>query len=144
MLREHKNRGQQGNNREPCFYAEEYYRHYLDNLRKVSVKYNGRRHAYVLMTNHVHLLVTPIVDHGVSQMMQVLGHRYVYNINKSYKRTDTLWEGRYKSSLIDSDGYLLTCMRYIELNPVRQWRCHTQVNTSGRAIMPMHRVGWIH
>jgi putative transposase len=71
------------------------------------------------MTNHVHMLVTPMTTQGVSQMMQALGRRYVYYINKSYKRTGTLWEGRFKSSLIDSDGYLLTCMRYIELNPVR-------------------------
>lgn len=71
------------------------------------------------MTNHVHLLVTPMVEQGVSQMMQTLGRRYVYYINKTYKRTGTLWEGRYKSSLIDSDCYLLTCMRYIELNPIR-------------------------
>ncbi len=110
---------QRGNNREPCFYAEEDYRRYLDDLRDSAIKYNCRIHAYVLMTNHVHLLVTPMAEYGVSQMMQALGRRYVYYINKTYKRTGTLWEGRYKSSLIDSDIYLLTCMRYIELNPVR-------------------------
>ena len=71
------------------------------------------------MTNHVHMLVTPMKDHGISDMMQALGRRYVYYINKTYRRTGTLWEGRYKSSLVDSDQYLLTCMRYIELNPVR-------------------------
>lgn len=60
-----------------------------------------------------------MVDHGISQLMQALGRRYVYYINKAYKRTGTLWEGRYKSNLIDSDRYLLTCMRYIELNPIR-------------------------
>jgi putative transposase len=110
---------QRGNNREPCFYAEEDYRWYLDDLREVAEKYHCRIHAYVLMTNHVHMLVTPMVEHGISQMMQALGRRYVYYINKTYKRTGTLWEGRYKSSLIDSDRYLLTCMRYIELNPIR-------------------------
>lgn len=110
---------QRGNNREPCFYAEEDYRRYLDDLLESSVKYQCKVHAYVLMTNHVHLLVTPMVDHAVSQMMQALGRRYVYYINRSYKRSGTLWEGRFKSSLIDSDRYLLTCMRYIELNPVR-------------------------
>ena len=110
---------QRGNNREPCFYAEEDYLRYLDDLEKSAKKNDCRIHAYVLMTNHVHLLVTPMIEHGISQMMQSLGRRYVRYINTSYKRTGTLWEGRYKSSLIDSDAYLLTCMRYIELNPVR-------------------------
>jgi len=71
------------------------------------------------MTNHVHILVTPMIEYGISQMMQSLGRRFVCYINKTYHRTGTLWEGRYKSSLVDSDQYLLTCMRYIELNPVR-------------------------
>jgi len=110
---------QRGNNREPCFFAEEDYRRYLEDLQTSAEKYQCCIHAYVLMTNHVHLLVTPMADFGISQMMQALGRRYVYYINKTYKRTGTLWEGRYKSSLIDSDKYLLTCMRYIELNPVR-------------------------
>jgi putative transposase len=110
---------QRGNNRDPCFLAEEDYRRYLEDLQKAAEKYACRIHAYVLMTNHVHLLVTPMVDHGISQMMQALDRRYVYYINKIYKRTGTLWEGSYKSSLVDSDRYLLTCMRYIELNPIR-------------------------
>lgn len=110
---------QRGNNREPCFYAEDDYRRYLEDLKESAEKYDCRIHAYVLMTNHVHLLVTPMKESGISQMMQALGRRYVYYINKTYKRTGTLWEGRYKSSLIDSDNYLLTCMRYIELNPIR-------------------------
>lgn len=110
---------QRGNNREPCFYSEQDYRRYLDDLKQSAIKYDCRIHAYVLMTNHVHLLVTPMKDHGISNMMQALGRRYVYYVNKTYRRTGTLWEGRYKSSLVDSDYYLLTCMRYIELNPVR-------------------------
>ena len=110
---------QRGNNREPCFFGEEDYRRYLDDLRESAEKFHCRIHSYVLMTNHVHLLVTPMAEFGVSQMMQALGRRYVYYVNKTYKRTGTLWEGRYKSSLVDSDRYLLTCMRYIELNPVR-------------------------
>ena len=110
---------QRGNNREPCFYAEEDYRRYLEDLEESAKKNDCRIHAYVLMTNHVHLLVTPMIEHGISQMMQALGRRYVRYINTSYQRTGTLWEGRFKSSLIDSDQYLLTCMRYIELNPVR-------------------------
>ena len=112
---------QRGNNREPCFYAEEDYRRYLNDLHESAVKFDCRIHAYVLMTNHVHLLVTPMAEYGVSQMMQALGRRYVYYINKSYMRSGTLWEGRYKSSLIDSDCYLFTCMRYIELNPIRAY-----------------------
>jgi len=75
--------------------------------------------TYVLMTNHVHLLVTPDDKMGVSRMMQYVGRYYVPYINHTYVRTGTLWEGRYKSSLIDSARYLLTCSRYIELNPVR-------------------------
>lgn len=110
---------QRGHNREPCFYSELDYRHYLDDLKEASKKHGCRIHAYVLMTNHVHMLVTPMEDHGISNMMQTLGRRYVYYINKNYHRSGTLWEGRYKSSLIDSDKYLLVCMRYIELNPVR-------------------------
>lgn len=110
---------QRGNNRKPCFFADADYRRYLDDLAAAAVKYQCQIHAYVLMTNHAHLLVTPLVEYGISQMMQSLGRRYVRYINNRYKRTGTLWEGRYKSSLIDSDQYLLICMRYIELNPVR-------------------------
>ena len=110
---------QRGNNREPCFYSEQDYQRYLEDLIASANKYECRVHAYVLMTNHVHMLVTPMKDRGISDMMQALGRRYVYYVNKAYRRTGTLWEGRYKSSLVDSDHYLLTCMRYIELNPVR-------------------------
>lgn len=110
---------QRSNNREPCFYAKDDFQHYLTDLYESAVKFDCLIHAYILMTNHVHLLVTPMQEYGVSQMMQAIGRRYVYYINKNYNRTGTLWEGRYKSSLIDSDNYLLTCMRYIELNPVR-------------------------
>ena len=110
---------QRGNNREPCFFAEQDYARYLDDLIQSAARYHCRVHAYVLMTNHVHVLVTPMEPDAISNMMQSLGRRYVYYINKTYHRTGTLWEGRYKASLIDSDAYLLTCMRYIELNPVR-------------------------
>ena len=110
---------QRGNNREPCFLSEMDYRRYQNDLYEAANKFFCKIHAYVLMTNHVHLLVTPLKEHGISDMMQALGRRYVYYINKTYQRTGTLWEGRYKSCLIDSDEYLLTCMRYIELNPVR-------------------------
>jgi REP-associated tyrosine transposase len=110
---------QRGNNREPCFYADDDYFRYLHDLKDAADKNRCAIHAYVLMTNHVHLLVTPFKDNGVSHMMQDLGRKYVRYINHSYKRTGTLWEGRFKSSLVDSEKYLLTCMRYIELNPVR-------------------------
>ena len=110
---------QRGNNREPCFLAEKDYLRYLEDLSDASTKYNCRIHAYVLMTNHVHILATPMTQHGLSEMMQALGRRYVRYFNHTYQRTGTLWEGRYKSSLIDSDQYLLVCMRYIEMNPVR-------------------------
>ena len=76
-------------------------------------------HAYVLMTNHVHLLVTPSEDGAVGTMMQDIGRRYVRIINSIHDRTGSLWEGRFKSSMIDSERYLLTCHRYIEANPVR-------------------------
>jgi len=110
---------QRGNNREPCFYSEEDYSTYLSFLKIAADKNNCHIHAYVLMTNHVHLLMTPMQAHGISTVMQSLGKRYVQYINKVYKRTGTLWEGRYKASLVDTHNYLLTCMRYIELNPVR-------------------------
>jgi len=71
------------------------------------------------MTNHVHLLIIPMQEYGISTLMQSLGKRYVQYINKTYKRTGTLWEGRYKAGLVDSQKYLLICMWYIGLNPVR-------------------------
>jgi len=110
---------QPGNNREPFFYSLQDYLHYLDDIRFAAKKYECRIHAYVLMTNHVQLLVTPMIENGISMMMQSIGRRYVAYMNTAYKRTGTLWEGRYKASLIDSEMYLLTCMCYIELNPVR-------------------------
>ena len=110
---------QRGNNREPCFYGDGDYHRYLDDLREATDRNDCRLHAYVLMTNHVHLLMTPMAEHGVTHLMQDLGRKYVRYINHGYQRTGTLWEGRYKSSLIDSEVYLLVCMRYIELNPVR-------------------------
>ena len=72
-----------------------------------------------MMTNHVHLLMTPNKGDGIAKTMQSLGRRYVVYINQTYRRTGTLWEGRYKAALIDSENYLLTCYRYFELNPVR-------------------------
>ena len=110
---------QRGHNREPCFYSKKDNRRYLDNLHEAATKNNVAIHAYVLMTNHVHLLLTPAHEHGITHMMQDTGRKYVRYINNTYRRTGSLWEGRYKACLIDSEAYLLTCMRYIEMNPVR-------------------------
>lgn len=108
-----------GNNRQAVFFADSDYRLYLESLKLAADRYTCAIHAYVLMTNHVHLLVTPSTDDGLSRMIQSVGRRYVRYINAIYQRTGTLWEGRFKAALIDSERYLLTCMRYIELNPVR-------------------------
>ena len=110
---------QRGNNREACFYDEADYKAYLSFLKDAAAKYSVAIHAFVLMSNHVHLLVTPSDEKGVGRMMQAQGRKYVQYFNFTYGRTGTLWEGRYKSTLVDSDSYLLTVYRYIELNPVR-------------------------
>jgi putative transposase len=110
---------QRGNDRQPCLYVTDDYRRYLAGLRESAIRYGCSVHAYVLMTNHVHLLVTPPSAGAVLRMMQWLGRQYVGYINGRYRRTGTLWEGRYKSCLVDTERYLLTCYRYIELNPVR-------------------------
>ena len=110
---------QRGNNRGIIFNAEEDYHFYLEKLSDGSEKYSCRIHAYVLMTNHIHLLTTPLTENGIAKLMQYIGRYYVQYFNHRYKRTGTLWEGRYKATLIDSEQYLLTCHRYIELNPVR-------------------------
>ena len=108
-----------GNNREPIFYQEADYYFYLEKLKAAALQHELDIHAYVLMTNHVHLLVTPQQDRSISKAMQMIGRYYVQYFNHVHDRTGTLWEGRYKATLIDSERYLLTCMRYIELNPVR-------------------------
>jgi putative transposase len=102
-----------------CFFEEQDYKVYLDKLKEYSRKLDVEVHSFVLMINHVHLLMTPKEGHGVSHLMQSLGRYYVRYINKKYERTGTLWEGLYKSTLIDSEQYLLTVSQYIELNPVR-------------------------
>ena len=110
---------QRARNHESCFFHTEDYLHYLNDLRLSASKYDCRIHAYVLMKNHVHMLVTPMQDFGVSHLIQAIGQRYVTYINKTYQKSGSLWNGRYKSCLIDSGSYLINCMRYIELNPVR-------------------------
>jgi putative transposase len=108
-----------GNNRAEIFCAEADYRFYLEKLQIACDKHACKLHAYVLMTNHIHLLLTPQEEPSIGKAMQMLGRYYVQYYNYTYQRTGTLWEGRYKATLIDSEAYLLTCMRYIELNPVR-------------------------
>ena len=110
---------QRGNNRTVTFRAPSDYMRYRDILHAASQRFRCAIHAYVLMTNHVHLLLTPEDDEGPSRMMQLIGSRYVHYVNTRIPRTGTLWEGRYRSSLVNSDRYLFTCSRYIELNPVR-------------------------
>ena len=110
---------QRGNNRSACFFTDEDYRFYLHWLSLYAHQYGCAIHAYVLMTNHVHLLLTPTKADAPAKLMQSLGRRYVQYINKFYKRSGTLWEGRYKASVVNADEYLLACYRYIELNPVR-------------------------
>jgi putative transposase len=110
---------QRGNNRQTCFGAAEDYGAYLSWLQEYSIKYAVDIHAWVLMTNHVHLLCTPQQDGAVSLLMQSVGRRYAQYFNHQYRRSGTLWEGRYKSCLIQAERYLLEVCRYIELNPVR-------------------------
>ena len=110
---------QRGNNGQVSFFMEQDYAVYLDKLKEYAKKYKVDVHAFVLMTNHVHLLMTPQTEKGVSQLMQSLGRYYVRYINQTHNRTGTLWEGRYKSTLVDSEQYLFLVSRYIELNPVR-------------------------
>ena len=110
---------QRGNNRQACFYTLADYRRYLQDLGEQSGRYGCRIHAYCLMTNHVHLLVTPDRVESAGLMMKHLGQRYVQYINRTYRRSGTLWEGRFRSCLTQNETYVLACYRYIELNPVR-------------------------
>lgn len=110
---------QRGNNRQACFFAEADYHFYLACVQEAAAKYHCDIHAYVLMSNHVHLLVTPYSPMGISHFMQSIGRRYVLYVNNTYQRSGTLWEGRYRACLVDQERYVLVCYRYIELNPVR-------------------------
>lgn len=103
----------------PCFFDEDDYHFYLRMLYAASLRAGCQVHAYVLMSNHVHLLVSPSDEQGPAMLMKSLGERYVQYVNRRYTRTGTLWEGRYHSCLVHSETYLMVCQRYIELNPVR-------------------------
>ena len=108
-----------GNNRQACFFAEEDYFFFLDHLAKLTKRFHCSLHAYVLMTNHFHLLLSSDLPNGPSLLMKFLGQRYVQYVNRAYKRSGSLWEGRFRSSLVQTQHYVLGCYRYIEMNPVR-------------------------
>ncbi|GBU15566.1 hypothetical protein AwPolaro_09440 [Polaromonas sp.] len=110
---------QHGNNRQPIFLSAADYSMMLALLDENAKKFGVALHAYVLMSNHLHLLATPTSTQGLAQMMQAVGRRYVRYFNDSQGRSGTLWEGRYRSTVLDADAYLLACMAYFDLNPVR-------------------------
>jgi len=108
-----------GHSRSPVFFEDQDYSTYLYWLRKAAEKYDLSIHAFVLMTNHTHLLVTPTLGENVSLFMQYIGRRYVPYINHKYGKSGSIWEGRYKACLVQEESYFLSVMRYIEFNPVR-------------------------
>lgn len=108
-----------GNNQETIFREDDDYLFYLEVLTRACLKHHCSLHAYVLMPNHVHLLLTPHREQSVGKAVQMLGRYFVQYFNKRYDRKGTLWEGRYKATVIDAEHYLLACSQYIELNPVR-------------------------
>ncbi len=144
---------QRGNNRQTVFREDVDYARYVGWLREVAAEHAIAVHAYVLMPNHVHLLVTPPADGALSRAMQSLGRRYVRWFNDKYSRSGTLWEGRFRSAPIDADRYLLACSRYIELNPVRagivsapeQYRWSSYAHHAGIRVDPLvtdHPLVW--
>ena len=110
---------QRGNNRQVCFVAQDDYRRYLYWLREYAEATGCRIHGYVLMTNHVHLLLTAERAEAPAELMKALGQRYAQYFNRTYQRTGAFWDGRYRSCIAQAEEYLLVCQRYIELNPVR-------------------------
>ena len=110
---------QRGNDRQAIFFKPDDYARYYNWLVEAAEEYGCAVHAYVLMTNHVHLLLTPAKATSLPRTMQSLGRRYVRYVNWAHKRTGTLWEGRYRAAPIEGEAHFLSCCRYIELNPVR-------------------------
>lgn len=110
---------QRGNNRQPIFTGPADYQFFLPLLEEAARQFRVALHAYVLMDNHFHLLATPESADALPRMMQAVGRRYVSYFNRSHGRTGTLWEGRYRSTLIQASSYLFPCMAYLDLNPVR-------------------------
>ena len=119
---------QRGNNRQAIFHTNEDRQRMLDLLLEQSTKNKVAIHAYVLMDNHFHLLATPETEEGLPAMMQAVGRSYVRYFNDRVGRTGTLWEGRYRSTLIETERYLLACMAYIDLNPVRAGMVHAPLD----------------
>ena len=110
---------QRGNNRSRMFVSPSDYWTFRKHLQLACDEYGCSIHAYVLMTNHVHLIMSPDSAEGAGRVLQAVGRRYVPYLNRTTGRTGGLWEGRYRATVIDTDGYLLACYRYVELNPVR-------------------------
>ena len=142
-----------GNNRQAIFVSQADRLRMLDLLAHHSAENSVQVHAYVLMDNHLHLLVTPQIDGGLPAMMQGVGRSYVRAFNDAQGRTGTLWEGRYRSSVIQSDRYLLACMVYIDLNPVRAgmvaqavdhpWSSHAHyLGRRGDSLITPHPLFW--
>lgn len=137
---------QRGNDRSACFFEDRDRVVYLRALREAAVRYDVLVHAYVLMTNHVHLLVTPQVMGAVSRMMQSVGARYVWHVNHTRERTGTLWEGRYKACVVERDRHVLAVCRYIDLNPVRAGMVMHPANyrwSSYAELAGLRRAAWI-
>jgi len=114
---------QRGNNRCPIFFGDDDRHRYLDFLIDTSDEHDCPVHCYVLMGNHVHLLMTPMREHSLAKTMKLLNKRYVWHFNKLHERTGGLWEGRYIAKHVDTERYLRVCYQYIELNPVRAGFC---------------------
>ena len=110
---------QRGINGQAVFFSDQDYLYYLSILNETAIKQDCQIHAFVLMSNKIHILATPSTPDGISQLMKGVGQRYVSYINAIEKRSGTLWQGRYKASLVEGGQYLLACMRYIEMAPVR-------------------------
>jgi putative transposase len=133
---------QRGNNQRKCFMSRTDYYYYLDCLNEYSKRYEVALHAYVLMPDHIHLLLTPLKPNSASKMMQSIGRRYVQYFNHKNSCSGTLWEGRFKSCIVDNNGYLLSCHHFIESNPIRaglvvqedeyEWSSY-HFNANGRA-----------
>jgi putative transposase len=110
---------QRGHNHSPCFFAPTDYALYLQDVAALAPRFGCTVHAYCLMTNHVHLLITPTTAQGCALLMKHLGQRHAQRVNRTYRRSGTLWEGRFRSCLIEEERYCLASQRYVELNPLR-------------------------
>jgi len=132
---------QRGNNQQNVFFTEQDYLYYLQALNDAAIKYKCNIHAFVLLSNKIHILATPTKLDGISQLMKSVGQRYVSYINKLEKRSGTLWDGRYKASLVEDGDYILDCMHYIDTIPVQlnivtspikyKWSSYYSLNAQG-------------